>query len=195
MKKFLLGLIGVLTLFTVNVKAITLPEVTDHEKVTLYIFRGSGCSHCHEALTYLGENAYKYKDYMDIKVLEVWQNAENSNLYNVIADLKSIPEKDRGVPLILVGSSYNTAGFAGSMANEMMEAVLNEYQNPEYTDIVNPEIAKNPNVSVQTLEEACAEEGIRVRTSGGQYDGLIVLGIFAVVLGGLCYLVALSRRK
>ena len=67
MKKLLIALLCIFSLNVTNVLAdeIELPEVTDHEKVVIYIFRGQGCSHCFDALTYFNDEASKYSDYFE----------------------------------------------------------------------------------------------------------------------------------
>lgn len=55
MKKVVLSILVALCLLIMpNAKAadIELPTLTDHEKVTVYLFRSSGCSHCQDFIEY-----------------------------------------------------------------------------------------------------------------------------------------------
>ena len=55
MKKYivlLISIVGVLFMSNVKAEKIELPEKTDHEIVKVYLFRGAGCSHCYDFLTY-----------------------------------------------------------------------------------------------------------------------------------------------
>ena len=82
MKKFIVLFIGVITLlFATNVKAskIELPKKTDHEKVKVYLFRGAGCSHCYDFLTYFADKYETYDDYFEIVTYESWNNSTNQN--------------------------------------------------------------------------------------------------------------------
>jgi len=197
MKKFLISLICVFSLITMPVKAeeIELPEVTDHEKVTIYIFRGKGCGFCYNSLVYFNEIAKDYADYFEVKTYEVWNSQENSELLAAVASANE--DELGGVPYIVIGDSYSTVGFLKEWGEEIIETALKEYQNKDYVDLV-AEIAKeHPDAEETTLKEACIEEGII--TQGGEKaaanDTVIILSIFAVVIVGVTALVLFSRKK
>lgn len=190
MKKLLLGLILVITLFTFNVKAVELPEKTDHEKVTIYIFRGHGCSHCYDALNYFNAHAEEYSDYFEVKAYEVWNVKENDELKNAVAEY--LNDTVSGVPYIVVGSGYSINGFAESVADEIIENALREYQNDEYEDIV-AKLAEGKNYKQESLEDACINEGIVKKH--GKYDGIIITAIFVIVIGGGAAFIAFSRKN
>lgn len=194
MKKLLLGLLCLLSFSFLTVCAEELPEVTDHEKVTVYIFRGSGCSHCYEALTYFNEVASQYKDYFVVKTYEVWENPSNSNLVSAVS--ATLGDDVTGVPYIVVGDNYHKAGFAVELGEEIIAAALEEYENPYYTDAVANIIEEEGLTAyVTSLKEACIEEGIIVEPKDKSKDTLIVVGIFAVLAGGMVALVLCSRKK
>ncbi len=203
MKKFLVFLTVVLCGLTLSVKAISLPEVTDHEKVTIYLFRGSGCGHCFDALTYFYQNASKYSDYIDIKIYEVWHNETNSELKAEIEKLFNEHNPDSNpVPYIVVGDSYSLQGFGASSGEAIIEAALTEYQNAKYKDVVAKTINdKKLKVTAETLNEAAEAEGVTadVKTEEtkekGKYDSLIIIAIFAAIIGGVAALVFSNRKN
>lgn len=192
MKKILLGIIGLLLVVCVNVKAIELPEVTDHEKVTVYVFRGSGCSHCYEALTYFNLLGDTYNDYFEVQTYEIWENNNNQMLIQDLIELKNLNAEKFGVPYILVGDTYDWEGFAQAYGENIVESALKEYQNPDYKDVVKELLKNNPNAKATSLHDACVEEGIIVETNPA--DTYIVLGVFAVLLAGVAALVIFSRK-
>ena len=81
MKKVVLSILVALCLLIMpNAKAdVELPTLTDHEKVTVYLFRSSGCSHCQDFIEYFADNYYTYQDYFEIVTYEV-SDADNYNL-------------------------------------------------------------------------------------------------------------------
>lgn len=205
MKKLLIGLVCLLAFSFFTVEAAELPKKTDHEIVTIYIFRGSGCSHCYEALEYFTnffEANPEYKDYVQLKAYEVWQDANNSNLMQAVA--KKYGDEVGGVPYIVVGESYHSTGFASQLGPEIIDAALEEYENKKYKDVV-AEVAKTvDDETVTTLEEAAYAEGIVSEYSASNTnesednhnaDAWIVAGIFVVIFGGIFGLVALSKKK
>lgn len=192
MKKILLGIIGVLLLACVNVKAIELPEVTDHEKVTIYVFRGSGCSHCYEALTYLNSLGDTYNDYFEVVTYEIWNDSNNQMLIQDMIDYKNLNAEKFGVPYILVGDTYDWEGFASAYSEDIVVSALKEYQNPKYKDVVKELLKNNPNAHAMSLHDACVEEGIVVEKNPA--DTYIVLGVFVLLIGGLGALIIFSKN-
>ena len=189
MKRILFCLLGLLVLLPITVKAVDLPEKTDHEKVTIYIFRGHGCSHCYDALEYFYNNHEKYDDYFNVVTYEVWNNKNNSELMQAVSD--SFNDDASGVPYIVIGSNYsNTQGFGETIVDGILEAAFNAYQDEEYQDLVK-ELAKSyEKTESKNLEESCIEEGI----VAGKYDTLIAFVIIFVVLGGGALLIKFARK-
>ena len=193
MKKLLVSLLCLLTFGVLNVNADELPEITDHEKVTIYIFRGNGCGYCKNALTYFNDNADKYSDYFEVKTYEVWENSYNNELLKAVAE--KMGDTLGGVPYIIIGDAYSENGFADYLAEDMIDAALTEYQNESYKDLVSEVAKDHANAKQQSLREACIEEGIIVEKRDTSKDWIIVAGIFAVIIGGGAALVVLSRKK
>lgn len=194
MKKLLISLICLFALSIFSVNAISLPEKTDHEKVTIYVFRGSGCSHCYEALEYLNDNINKYSDYIDVVTYETWEDSSNATLLQAVAE--AVNEDVGGVPFIVIGSTYHKAGFATSLGEELIQTALDEYENTEYVDVV-AQVATTMDSNPAPLRDACIAEGIKVATTNEEKsnDALIIIGIFAVIIGGFTALMVCSRKK
>lgn len=193
MKKFLICLVSLIAFSILNVSADELPEVTDHEKVTIYVFRGNNCGYCRNALTYFNSLGDTYADYFEVQTYEVWENQYNNELLIEVAE--KMGDKVNGVPYIIIGNSYSENGFAETLGAEMIEAALKEYQSESYTDLV-AEIAKNHgNAEEKSLYDACVEEEIIVEERDTSMDTIIILGIFALVIGGGAALVVFSRKK
>ena len=195
MKKLLLTILCIFSFCFVNVFAdeIVVPEVTDHEKVTIYIFRGQGCSHCFDALTYFNEEASKYSNFFEVKTYEVWYNEKNALLLNAVVEAKK--QERGGVPYIVIGENYSKTGFTNEFGEELIAKALEEYQNKEYKDLVSEIAAGVEDEKMTTLREACIEEGIEVDKRDTSSDAIIVIGIFAVVILGGVALVLCSRKK
>lgn len=198
MKKLLISLICLLSFSFFTVGAVSLPEKTDHEKVTINIFRGSGCSHCYEALEFFNANYAKYSEYIDIRVYETWKDSTNADLFNAVAT--ELGDEAGGVPYIVVGESYHQAGFLSSLGEDIIQAALDEYENAEYRDVV-AEVASEMESHPTTLADACEEEGIIAEdydTTEDEKEGndaIVIIAIFTVVIGGFVALMICSRKK
>lgn len=194
MKKILIGIAILLGFVTLNVKAIELPDKTDHEKVKVYLFYGDGCSHCHDFLSYYLKN-YKedYEDYFEIFGFETWSNKDNAEFADEVRERLDVEEQ--GVPLIVIGD-YVKIGFSSSSGNAIIEEALNQYQNESYKDVV--EEVKNDSekqIEMDTLKEAGVKSGIVDEKNSSVSDIIIVIVIFGVIIGGLGFLAFLSREK
>jgi len=199
MKKIILSVITMMMLFVMMplVKAIEKPDVTDHEKVTIYIFRGEGCGHCQHAISYFYSSGDEYADYLEVKTYEVWKNANNASLATDVA--KEVgTEFTGGVPLIVVGEKY-VGGFGDGTGEELVQYALDYYQDDEYKDVVKEMLAnKTYDETLETLEEAAISEGLISSSQndqdGGKYDVLIIVGIFVVLIGGFTGLIIAGKK-
>ncbi len=168
---------------------IDVPEVTDHEKVTIYLFRGDGCPHCNDFLTFFNAHADQFKDYFEIVAYETY-NDENNRSLKALVDEK-VENTESGVPFIVYGNQYKV-GF-GSDGTDLIKNVLAMYEDDEYEDVVQEVIKENDvEAHPETLEEACLKEGITKETRN---DGLVVAVIFLVLIGGFAALVLASKKK
>ena len=121
MKRFLIILTAILSISVLsltNVKAATLPKVTSHDKVTIYIFRGHGCSHCYGLINYLYNNMSKYTDYINVVAYEV--ENENGELVYVVNAL----ERPYGFTVPSWKDSYKV--YAVSAAQGRIEVTFNK---------------------------------------------------------------------
>ncbi len=201
MKKYLLIVMAVVSfMFITSVEAKTkLPDKTDHEKVTVYLFRGHGCSHCRDFLTYFISKYEKYQDYFEIVAYESWEDEANQKL--MLAVKENLNEKaDGSVPFIVIGDSYHVAGFSDAVGEEIIKEALKAYQDESYKDLVS-EVAKKEDIkgNKETIKKAAAAEEIIKLDENGDVkskvsDGVIVGIIFAVVILGFVGLVVFSRK-
>lgn len=200
MKKVVLSLLVALSLLIVpNVKAVDdLPTITDHEKVTVYLFRSSTCINCQNFLEYFSENYYQYQDYFDIVSFEVNQSG-NYELVSLVKERFNVDHS--GVPYIVVGNNWDQLGF-GSNGEAIINAALDAYEDESYTDLVAEIIEEEGlDVTSETLEEAAASHGFEVvglngeDPNAGLSDGAIVAIIFGILILGFGGLIIYSRKK
>lgn len=103
------------------------------EKANIYLFRGSGCSHCYEFLTYLEAMTEEYGKYFNLISYEVWNHENNQELLERVA--KKLGDDVGGVPYIVIGK-HSWAGYSESLNEEIYEAIQEEYENKNKNDIV-----------------------------------------------------------
>ncbi|MFW5865622.1 MAG: glutaredoxin family protein [Nanoarchaeota archaeon] len=92
------------------------PIVGDPDKVTVYFFWGEGCPHCSDEKLFLEELGRKYSDDLEVKMFETWNDRENRNLFQEVAQAYGI--EARGVPTTFIGEKH-WVGYTDSMGQEM----------------------------------------------------------------------------
>ena len=104
MKKILLGLTILLTL------TIGLDNVNASSKVTVYLFRGSTCEHCENALEYMDKHRDEIPKDVEIVTYEVWENKNNSKLQDAVADKLKVDKKENYEAIIIITCSSDVSG-------------------------------------------------------------------------------------
>jgi len=183
MKKFLLGVILLLSL-------IILPkEVLASDKVTIYIFRGSTCNHCEEALNYINDHKDEINENIEIVTYEVFENSNNSKLQDAVAEKLGVDTtaKDYGVPFIVIGDKY-IKGYGGAATFIKMMDIAEDYLDDDnYKDVIN-ETIKDLNIKVKgLLLEDIFSEPSKVVT-------IVVYSIFGAVVLGIVAMIVFSRK-
>ena len=205
MKKTILAILVALSLIVMpSVKAARVtevPQVTDHEKVKIYLFWASWCPHCHDFLEYFSDKYADYSDYFEIVSFQVdageGNNQVNSALMSSIGEV--LGREGSGIPFIIVGDWYQS-GF-GSDGTNIIEQALSAYQNPKYKDVVAETISKKNLASDPTsMSEALVNAGISAKETKEEEpkksnDTLIVVIVFAVIILGFGGLFLYSRKN
>lgn len=109
-------------------KTASLGDIVFEDKVNIYMFWGDGCPHCEDFFNYIAMITPEYGNYFNLYGFEVWYNAEN----RVIMDkFKKELLGETGVyevPYIIIGDEV-IEGFAMSMGEEVLNLILDKYDN------------------------------------------------------------------
>ena len=101
-------------------------------EITLYLFHGDGCPHCHEEIKFLNSIEDKYDNLVIVKY-EVWNNEENAELLDKVENAFDI--KRKGVPTTIIGDTV-IKGYSDSTGAKI-ERAIEYYSTEEYTDQVD----------------------------------------------------------
>ena len=106
----------------------------NEEKPAIYLFRGQGCSHCHEFLEYVSSELVKNKgDKFRLVSYEVWENKDNANLMQEVAE--KFGEDASGVPFIVIGDK-TFSGYSTDMNKDIEEAIDKLNESDEKVDVI-----------------------------------------------------------
>ena len=181
MKKFILSLLTVLlvVMMPLNVLAAKTTDTTEEdaetttkEEINVYIFWGNGCGYCEAALEFFSSIEEEYGDYFELVKYEVWYDKANNALKEEVVEY--FGDDVTGVPYIVIGD-VTFGGYASDYDEDIKTAIKEAYEADDYEDIV----AKIQNGDIEAPKN---------------YDTLIVISIFVVIIGGFGALVYFSRK-
>ena len=76
------------------------------KQATIYLFRGQGCSHCLDLLNYLNSILGDYGSEFKLVSYEVWNNTDNADLEEEVADLLNADVQKGSVPFLIIGDQF-----------------------------------------------------------------------------------------
>lgn len=91
----------------------------DKNAITIYLFRGKGCSFCRAFLSYMNSITNEYGKYFKLESYEVWKDQNNNDLMVNISNFLGKPAS--GVPYIIIGDQV----FPGFNAEAYGEGIKN----------------------------------------------------------------------
>lgn len=121
------------------------------DQITIYMFRGQGCSHCQDFLNFLASIVEDYGKYFKLESYEVWYDTTNNELKGEVA--KTLGDKEGGVPYIIIGKKSYVGFDETVMGEEMKKLIINGYNEDEKYDVMEhlgevPDIKNDTNVIV-----------------------------------------------
>jgi len=159
-------------MFPLSVLAEGKKETETKDKVKVYLFWGNGCGYCEAAKEFFASIEEKYSKYYELVDYEVWYNKENNTLKENVANY--LKDDVSGVPYIVIGDT-TFGGYSSEYDEQIIEAIEDAYEDDDYVDVV----AKVKSGDVEPAKN---------------YDTLIVIGIFVVIIGGFGALIYFSRK-
>lgn len=156
--------------FKEYVKKLESADLKDYapskDKVTVYIFRSTTCSHCLDAVAHFASIYKELGDKFDVVTYEVSSNSDNSAFMSEVGD--ALGANVSGVPLLVIGEKF-FEGYGSSMDSQIETLINDLYQNDSYVDVVDA-IAKGTYKKDDTEEKT------------NKYVSYVVLGIAAVIV-------------
>ena len=121
------------------------------DKITIYLFRGKGCSFCKAYLTFMDSITEEYGKYFNMVSFEVWNDENNWNLMQRVSYYMR-SEIAGGVPYVIIGDKV-FPGFTESYGEDIKKAIVDLYntnKNERY-DIFE-KVEKDGLISIDELK-------------------------------------------
>lgn len=135
MKKFLMTLCLLLVLIPNIVRA----DNQEKEKISVYVFYGDGCPHCHKAFEFFEDIEDEYGQYFNLVKYETWYSHRNNKMMASVADALKTDTENLGVPYIIIGDK-TFLGYSESYNEDIKKAIVDAYNDDKYIDKVKPVI-------------------------------------------------------
>jgi len=103
--KIVTAILAVVVVASLAVLVSVTPSHTDSGTAatdTIYFFYGEECTHCHKIMPFIINMTEKYPE-ADIRVLEVWHNQTNQQIYQKANSAAGV--KEPGVPEVVSGKT------------------------------------------------------------------------------------------
>lgn len=186
MKKIILSIVAFLSLFLFS--NIVLAD----DQVKVYMLTKEGCSGCEIAYSYFDELESKEPDLFELVPFEIfdsnWEfnSKELSILFTRTYEYFKEDISKASTPTIIIGD-YHTLGIPQDR-DIVYNAILDAKKSGK--DVIK-DIAKEETLN---LEELKFDRNATKEEASGNYDTIIIIGIFVIVLGGFAGLIIISKK-
>ena len=107
-------------------------EPNKNNPITVHVFIGKGCPHCHDFLIYASTSLNKkLGDKVDYKIYETWYDEENEKLFGYVSNYFKLNRS--GVPFIVIGNDYYK-GYSSTYNHDIEAAIEKEYASEDRFD-------------------------------------------------------------
>ena len=101
----------------------------NNDQITIYLFRGNGCSFCRAFLSFMNSITNEYGKYFKLVSFEVWYDEQNWNLMQQISYYLD-KELAGGVPYVIIGDKV-FPGYANVYDEDIKKAIKTLYDTPK----------------------------------------------------------------
>ncbi|MBP3635629.1 MAG: thioredoxin fold domain-containing protein [Bacilli bacterium] len=114
----------------------------NNDQVTIYLFRGKGCTYCRAFLNFLNSIVDEYGKYFKLVSYEVWYDEDNNKLMDEVSEYLDKPAD--GVPYIIIGDEV-FVGYSSSYDDEIKNSIKKLYDSKDRYDVMD-EIKNNTKI-------------------------------------------------
>jgi len=140
------------------------------------IYVGDGCPHCANVEAYVEKN--DLEKFLPIVFKEVYNNRENAQEFNKVADRIGAPMNRRGVPFMVYGNQY----WIGD--KPIIEVLENAYQNVKAEEEKNQQVQEGGQASSSTEQGSVTQDTSSGTTESEKPNALKEAGVTLPILIG-----------
>lgn len=103
------------------------------KQVTIYMFRGTGCTYCRSFLNFLNDISEDYGKYFKLVSYEVWSDSKNTELLEGVSSF--LGQEAGGVPYIIIGDQV-FGGYSEEYDDVIKATIKEEYNRSNKYDVL-----------------------------------------------------------
>ena len=103
------------------------------KQVTIYMFRGTGCTYCRSFLNFLNDISEDYGKYFKLVSYEVWSDSKNTELLEGVSSF--LGQEAGGVPYIIIGDQV-FGGYSEEYDDIIKATIKEEYNRSNKYDVL-----------------------------------------------------------
>lgn len=103
------------------------------KQVTIYMFRGTGCTYCRSFLNFLNDISEDYGKYFKLKSYEVWSDSKNAELLEGVSSF--LGQEAGGIPYIIIGDQV-FGGYSEEYDDVIKATIKEEYNRSNKYDVL-----------------------------------------------------------
>ena len=103
------------------------------KQVTIYMFRGTGCTYCRSFLEFLNDISEDYGKYFKLESYEVWSDSKNAELLEGVSSF--LGQEAGGIPYIIIGDQV-FGGYSEEYDDVIKATIKEEYNRSNKYDVL-----------------------------------------------------------
>jgi len=162
-----------ITIVAMIILPITVYAESNKEPITVYLFRGSTCPHCENALKFFERlvTNKEFKDKIVVRHLEIWEDKTNYELANQAAEALGEKAINGSVPFIVIGEK-TWKGYSSSSDEEIKTAIKEAYNDTKYED---------------KIKDIVGDRGEILEVKNDSFTVILVGVIIVIVIGAIVF--------
>jgi len=135
-------------------------ETKKNNPITVHVFIGKGCPHCHDFLLYASTTLNKkLGDKVDYKIYETWYDSDNEKLFGYVSNYFKLNRS--GVPFIVIGNDYYK-GYSSTYNIDIERAIEKEYNKKDRFDFFKALDEYEPSEDIDDPTEVPTKEAFKL---------------------------------
>lgn len=169
------------------------------DAINIYMFRGNGCIHCRDFLSFLNNHISDYGYMFNLVSFEIFYDENNNSLFEKMGEF--MQDSVRGVPYIIIGGQ-TFLGYSTKMDEELLTTIVDEYNTDERYDALSEYLENGKTFEekygtsnkIKEKNEKKEDENNSISDDESKYNIKLIICIMIVVIICLIYVIRKLKK-